>query len=72
MFETFHCTKKSGPSFKRQVRQGETDLLVFTPLVPEADDGLAITTREVTDGARLFVGNNVSLSRRNVNHDDVR
>ena len=44
-----------------------TNLLVVAPLSGEADDGLLVLAREVTGGAGLFVGDKVSLSRRN--HD---
>ena len=38
--------------------------MVITPLSGEADDGLLVLTGEVAGGAGLFVGDKVSLSRR--------
>ena len=47
--------------------EAETNLLIVALLRGVADDGLLILAREVTGGAGLFVGDKVSLSRRN--HD---
>jgi hypothetical protein len=47
--------------------KASTNLLVITPLRGEADDGLLVLAREVAGGSSLFVGDEVSLSRRN--HD---
>ena len=43
--------------------------MIIAPLIGVADDGLLVLTREVADGASLFVGENVSLSGRNGDHD---
>lgn len=54
------------------MRRGEhTNLLVVALLRGEADDGLLVLAREVAGSSGLFVGDEVSLSRRN-HHDDVR
>ena len=45
----------------------EKNLLIVTPLSSETDDGLLVLAREVTGSAGLFVGDKVSISRRN--HD---
>ena len=47
----------------------EANLLIVAPLSGEADDGRLIGIREVTDGARPFVGKEISLSK---NDHDVR
>ena len=55
----------------KETKGGEegTNLLVVAPLFGEADYGLTILTREVTNGSSLFVDKNVSRSRSNVDHD---
>ena len=77
--DTFGCTRFGAsnrcrclePSTTREGQDGlvkrgsgSTNLLVVTPLSGETDDGLLILAREVKGGSGLFVGDNVSSSRR--------